>query len=110
MSFRPIDDPRFTEVPDRVVFTLRFPSGVLANCSTAFSGSTSRHYRVHCKDDWYGELLRLGSHGAMQLSSQLQAPKYYPLSLRERDGVRGIVKRRSVAMACFSFQQREILK
>jgi hypothetical protein len=65
------------------------------------------------------ELLRPGSHGAKQLSSQLQAPRYFPLSrrekrselatARERAGVRGIVKRRSVAMTCFSFQQREIL-
>jgi predicted dehydrogenase len=52
--FRPTDDPRFAEVPDRVAFTLQFPSGVLATCTAGFSAGASRRYRVFCKDGWYG--------------------------------------------------------
>jgi predicted dehydrogenase len=48
------DDPRFREVPDRVVFTLRFPSGVLAQCACGFSGAASRNYRIFCEKGWYG--------------------------------------------------------
>jgi predicted dehydrogenase len=54
VAFRPDDDPRFREVPDRIVFTLRFPSGVLAHGSAGFSSASSRNYRVFCKDAWYG--------------------------------------------------------
>ena len=51
---QPPDDPNFREVPDRVTFTLKFPSGILGHCSGGFSGATSRNYRVICRDGWYG--------------------------------------------------------
>jgi predicted dehydrogenase len=35
--WNPPGDPRFTEVEDTVSFTLRFPSGAIANCSTSYS-------------------------------------------------------------------------
>jgi predicted dehydrogenase len=34
---QPKDDPRFKEVEESLVFTLRFPSGCLANCSTSYA-------------------------------------------------------------------------
>jgi predicted dehydrogenase len=40
------DDPRFDEVPESVVFTLRFPSGVLAHCDCSFGTAENRQYRV----------------------------------------------------------------
>ena len=43
-------DPRFREVPQSVAFTLRFPSGALANCDCSFDASTSRFYKVQCRD------------------------------------------------------------
>jgi len=52
MAHHPTDDPRFREVPESVVFTLRFPSGVLANCDCSFGTGESRRYRVHCADGW----------------------------------------------------------
>lgn len=45
-------DERFREVPETVVFTMRFPSGVLANCGVSFSGEPSRRYRVFCEKGW----------------------------------------------------------
>jgi predicted dehydrogenase len=52
MQFQPGDDDRFREVPDRVTFQLRFPSGVLASCTCGFSASVSRRYRVFCDKGW----------------------------------------------------------
>jgi predicted dehydrogenase len=46
MSFQPKDDPRFREVSASVVWTMRFPSGVIANCDCSFNVGESRCYRV----------------------------------------------------------------
>ena len=42
----PAGDPRFGEVESNVAFTLRFPSGVLANCMTSYSTHEHRNLRV----------------------------------------------------------------
>ena len=42
----PEGDPRFREVESNVAFTLRFPSGVLANCATSYSAHEHRNLRV----------------------------------------------------------------
>jgi predicted dehydrogenase len=39
-------DPRFREVEEHVTFQLRFPSGVLANCTSSYGYSHQSHYRV----------------------------------------------------------------
>ena len=43
---RPKDDPRFREVEDLCTFTLRFPSGVLASCSSGYSYHENRFLRL----------------------------------------------------------------
>jgi predicted dehydrogenase len=40
------NDPRFKEVEDTVHFTLRFPSGVVANCSSGYSWAGMNRYHV----------------------------------------------------------------
>jgi predicted dehydrogenase len=42
----PPGDARFATVEDTVTFTLRFPSGVLANCATSYTAHESREMRV----------------------------------------------------------------
>jgi predicted dehydrogenase len=42
-------DPRFREVPESVMFTMRFPSGILAHCDCSFGAAESRFYRIHCE-------------------------------------------------------------
>lgn len=42
----PKDDPRFREVPETVIFTLRYPSGALAHCECGFGHARSERYRV----------------------------------------------------------------
>ncbi len=43
---QPKDDPRFREVEDLCLFTLRFPSGVLASCSSGYSYHENRFLRL----------------------------------------------------------------
>ncbi|MDB5318799.1 MAG: gfo/Idh/MocA family oxidoreductase [Phycisphaerales bacterium] len=52
-AYQPTDIPRFAEVPESVIWTMRFPSGVLAHCSCGFGGEESRRYRVHCAEGWF---------------------------------------------------------
>ena len=39
-------DPRFKEVEEHVTFQLRFPGGILANCSSSYGYFQQSHYRV----------------------------------------------------------------
>jgi len=50
MSYAPADDSRFREVPQSFVYTMRYPSGVLATCECSFGSTESRRYRVTCED------------------------------------------------------------
>jgi predicted dehydrogenase len=51
-AHQPKDEPRFREVPERMGFTLRFDSGVIAACDCSFNSAESRKYRVHCTDGY----------------------------------------------------------
>ncbi len=42
----PPGDPRFVEVESTVSFTLRFPSGAIANCASSYSAHEHRNIRV----------------------------------------------------------------
>ena len=42
----PQNDQRFREVESNVAFTLRFPSGVIANCASSYSLHEHRNFRV----------------------------------------------------------------
>lgn len=42
------NDPRFREVEETITFTMRFPSGVLANCVSSY-GTPLNRFRVHCE-------------------------------------------------------------
>ena len=53
-AHQPTDEPRFKDWPASYVFTLKFPSGVLAHCSCGFNGNGSKRYRVMCNDGWFG--------------------------------------------------------
>lgn len=52
MLTRPANDARFREVEDVCAFTLTFPSGVVANCSSAYSVHESRQLRVMGSTGW----------------------------------------------------------
>ncbi|HEX2528914.1 MAG TPA: Gfo/Idh/MocA family oxidoreductase [Geminicoccus sp.] len=45
--FTPPGDERYAEVEETVSFTLRFPSGVIANCATSYGAHENKDLRVH---------------------------------------------------------------
>jgi glucose-fructose oxidoreductase len=58
MSYTTPNDPRFTEVEETTLFQLRFPSGVLANCTSSYGCGVNR-FRV------------VGTKGAFELEPAL---------------------------------------
>jgi len=46
------NDPRFREVEETVNWTMRFPSGITANCSTSYGFHEVRRYRVMGEQSW----------------------------------------------------------
>ena len=52
MVFQPKDNPKFREVEQSVVWTMRFPGGVLASCSTAYDYQDTKRYRVFFEKGW----------------------------------------------------------
>lgn len=50
MMFSTPNDPRFKEVEENVNFILRFPSGVLANCTSSYGYENVKRYQVFGSD------------------------------------------------------------
>lgn len=46
------DDPRFREVEEQVHFNLRFPSGFIASCMTAYGTHSTKDYRLLGSNGW----------------------------------------------------------
>jgi len=53
VSYQPKDVPRFAEVPESVVWTQTFPSGIIATCACSFGMHGSKRYRVVCENGWF---------------------------------------------------------
>src|SRR5688500_10705898 len=51
---QPKDDPRFAEVRESVLWTHRFPSGIVAACASSIGMGGSTFYTVSCEIDWFG--------------------------------------------------------
>jgi len=52
MMYSTPGDERFKEVEEAINFQLRFPSGVLANCTSSYGYAWQSHYRVVTTDGW----------------------------------------------------------
>jgi predicted dehydrogenase len=46
------NDPRFNEVEETVSFTLRFPSGVIANCLSSYGYQEVKRYQIYGEKAW----------------------------------------------------------
>jgi predicted dehydrogenase len=66
---QPKDEPRFAEVPESVLWTQRFPSGVVAECACSFGMTGSKFYRVMCENGWFGLENAYGYQGQRMLVS-----------------------------------------
>ena len=53
MSYTTPGDARFKEVEETINFQLRFPSGVLANCTSSYGYSAQNRYRVISTKGWF---------------------------------------------------------
>jgi predicted dehydrogenase len=53
MSYTTPGDERFKEVEETIDFQLRFPSGVLANCTSSYGYSGQNRYRVVTTNGWF---------------------------------------------------------
>jgi glucose-fructose oxidoreductase len=51
MTYSTPNDPRFKEVEETITFQLRFPSGVLANCTSSYGAGLNR-FRVVGVKGW----------------------------------------------------------
>lgn len=52
MMYSTPGDPRFKEVEENVNFVLRFPSGVLANCTSSYGYASVKRYQVFGEKGW----------------------------------------------------------
>ncbi len=51
-TIQPKDDPRFTEVEETCIFGMRFPSGLVAACSTGYGAHRSQMLRLEGERGW----------------------------------------------------------
>ena len=65
MEYTTPNDPRFAEVEETINFQLRFPSGVLANCSSSY-GAPFNRIRVVGTNGW-AELEPATSYGGLRM-------------------------------------------
>ena len=63
---QPKDDERFKEVEARLSFVMRFPSGVVAQCFTAYDGYDTKKLSVRLEKGWM-ELYGAFSYGGKEL-------------------------------------------
>ena len=47
------DFEKFKEVDETIVWTMTFPSGVIANCSTTYNFNGVKHCKASCSDGWF---------------------------------------------------------
>ncbi|MBE8991727.1 Gfo/Idh/MocA family protein [Nostoc sp. LEGE 12450] len=72
-TFSTPGDPRFKEVEESVTFQLRFPSGVLAICSTSYGFHEGRRFRVFGSDAW-GQLDPAFSYNGLRMMISRKSP------------------------------------
>jgi predicted dehydrogenase len=88
MSTTP-NDPRFKEVEETINFQLRFPSGVLANCSSSYGYAGQNRYRVVGTTGWlemdpatvYRGLRMKVHHGTVTEERELPARDHFALEM-----------------------------
>ena len=62
-TYQPTDDTRFTEVEETASFTLKFPSGLIATCSSGYGQHRSQFLRLEGEKAWAELNPAFGYHG-----------------------------------------------
>jgi predicted dehydrogenase len=53
MMYSTPGDPRFKEVEETILFQLRFPSGIIASCTSSYGASTRSHFRALAPEGYF---------------------------------------------------------
>lgn len=80
-------EPLFKEVEELMSWQMKFPSGVIANCSTHYHVHESRYYRVLCEKGWL-HLDKAYAYKGQQLSTaRAEGPQelHQQIGLMEKD-------------------------
>ncbi|MEH2421756.1 MAG: Gfo/Idh/MocA family oxidoreductase [Nostoc sp.] len=72
-TFSTPGDPRFKEVEESVTFQMRFPSGIVAICSTSYGFHEARRFRVFGSDAW-GQLDPAFSYNGLRMMISRKSP------------------------------------
>lgn len=64
--YQPKDDPRFREIEETCSFTMKFPSGLIASCSSGYGQHRSQFYRLEGDLQW-AELSPAFGYGGLRL-------------------------------------------
>jgi predicted dehydrogenase len=89
MSYTTPGDVRFKEVEEATNFQLRFPSGILANCTSSYGYSGQNHYRAVATKGWFelepatsytGQHMRV-HHGNITEEPEIQARDHFTLEM-----------------------------
>jgi predicted dehydrogenase len=83
MLYSTPNDPRFKEVEETVLFQLRFPSGIIASCTSSYGASTRSHFRALCPQGYFeldpamgytGARLRVSSNKESSIEERMLQP------------------------------------
>jgi len=66
-------DPRFKEVEESVTFQIRYPSGILAICSTSYGYHEARRFRIFGSDAW-AQLDAAFSYNGLRMTVSRKSP------------------------------------
>jgi predicted dehydrogenase len=74
-TYQPKDDPRFTQVEASCSFSLKFPTGYIATCTTSYDVHKSAILRMEGRDAWAELSPAFGYHGNKLTWSRLEESK-----------------------------------
>ncbi|MGC1461315.1 MAG: Gfo/Idh/MocA family oxidoreductase [Terracidiphilus sp.] len=67
-------DGRFNEVEENVAWTMKFPSGIVASCTTTYGANMGGHFRVYGSKGWI-EVDQAFSYEGLQLRGEFSGTK-----------------------------------
>jgi predicted dehydrogenase len=67
-------DGRFNEVEENIAWTMKFPSGILASCTTTYGGNMEGYFRVHGSKGWL-QVDEAFSYEGLRLSANFSGTK-----------------------------------
>ncbi len=73
-------DPRFKDVEELCYWSMRFPSGVVANAASSYGSHESRRYRVLAESGWFGLDPAFSYGGLQQEQSYAKGPVEYRMT------------------------------